>query len=67
LTYESIYIKIYNTKKYRLFFYNIPITKGVKNMVNKEKNKPKPGKPKPSKPKPGKPKPPMRDPIMKRR
>lgn len=65
MTYESNYIKIYDTRKYRSFFYNIPITKGVKNMVNNEKGGPKPpGKPKPP---PSEPKPPMRDPIKKRR
>ena len=64
MTYESNYIKIYDTRKYRSFFYNISITKGVKNMVNKEKGGPKPpGKPKP----PSEPPPPMRDPIKKRR
>jgi len=70
LTYESNYISIYNTRKYRSFFYNIPTTKGVKNMSNKENGRPKPpsrpeppGRPKP----PSRPEPPMRDPIKKRR
>lgn len=70
MTYESNYIKIYDTRKHRSFFYDIPITKGVKNMVNEERGRSKP----PSRPKPpgrpeppSRPKPPMRDPIKKRR